>query len=120
AGGVVYVGDEEGWLHAVEAASGRARWTFETGGEIYASVLPLGERLIFGSYDGFLYALRAADGSVAWKYETPDRIHATPGFSRGRLLVAGCDATLHMIDAASGEALAEAGIGAPCGAAPAA
>ena len=41
-----------GVFHAVDAATGKARWTFKTGAEIKSSPVVAGNRVLIGSYDG--------------------------------------------------------------------
>ena len=42
AGGLVYIGDLGGVVHAVDAATGKAAWTFKTGGEVKSSPVVVG------------------------------------------------------------------------------
>ena len=51
AGGIVYIGDLCGVLHAVDAASGKAVWTFKTDGEVKSSPVVAGDTVLIGSYD---------------------------------------------------------------------
>ena len=53
----VYLGDEDGVFHAIDRATGKSRWKFATGGEIYSSAAVTDGRIVFGSYDNNLYCL---------------------------------------------------------------
>jgi outer membrane protein assembly factor BamB len=74
----VFVGDEEGTLHAVDRESGRPLWKpFDSEGEIKggATLLPPdpatgAPRVMFGSHDGKLYSLNAATGEQLWAFDT--------------------------------------------------
>jgi outer membrane protein assembly factor BamB len=69
AGGLVYVAQiDQHTLHALDANSGAAKWTFTAGGRIDSPPIFWNGRLLFGSADGWVYALRAADGALLWKY----------------------------------------------------
>ena len=46
----------------MDAASGKAVWTFKTQSEIKSSPVVAGDRVLIGSYDSSLYALGAKDG----------------------------------------------------------
>ena len=70
ANGTVYIGDLTGVVHAVDAATGKAKWTFKTGAEMKSSPVVVGARVLIGSYDGSLYALEAATGKQLWKATT--------------------------------------------------
>jgi len=86
--GVVYVGDLDGVFHAVDAATGKPRWTFKTEGEIRSSPNVAGDRVYFGSYDQTIYGLSAVTG--------------TPAIDRDTVYVSGCDEQLRAINAATG------------------
>jgi outer membrane protein assembly factor BamB len=104
-GGVVYVGDLDGVLHAVDAATGKTRWTYKTEGEIKSSPNWADGRIYIGSYDQYLYCLSANTGALVWKYETQGPVHCTPAFDKGRVFVSGCDGNFRAIDAATGKEL---------------
>ena len=55
--GVVYVGNKDGSLYALDAESGAKRWSFKTGDEVYASPAVVGGIVFVASADGNLYAL---------------------------------------------------------------
>jgi outer membrane protein assembly factor BamB len=109
AGGRVFVGDDEGTVHAVDFATGKELWTFKTDGEMEATPLVLGDVVYQGSGDGFLYALEAATGKLKWKYETGDKImgganHVKNPHGEGEwVLVGSYDTNLHCVDAATGK-----------------
>ena len=55
--GALYVGDEHGYIHALDPASGERRWSYQTGGGVYASPAVAEGTAYIGSDDGNLYAL---------------------------------------------------------------
>ena len=102
AAGVVYIGDLTGVLHAVDAATGKVRWTFKTGSEIKSSPVVAGNRVLIGSYDGSLYALDVATGKQVWKVETENYVHATPAIWNGVAYFGGCDEIFHGVRISDG------------------
>ncbi len=91
----VYFGDETGKLHAVDAATGKARWIFTADGRDHLlGQLRAGDCILFGSYDNRLYCLRPESGKAVWKVETDGYVHGTPAIAGGDTLVAGCDGFL--------------------------
>jgi outer membrane protein assembly factor BamB len=56
-GGILYVGDRVGFLHAFDADSGEHLWKFETGNAVYSSPLVTDDTIYFGSNDGYVYAI---------------------------------------------------------------
>ena len=67
-GRMVYVGDRGGTFHAVDATTGEAAWTFQTGAMILkpASFSTDNRRIVFGSEDMHVYCL-LPDGKLLWK-----------------------------------------------------
>ena len=108
AGGIVYIGDLTGVLHAVDAATGKAKWTFKTGAEIKSSPVVAGTRVLIGSYDGSLYALDAATGKQVWKVETENYVHATPAIWNGVAYFGGCDEIFHGVRISDGVEVVQA------------
>lgn len=70
AGGAAFIGSTDGFIYAVEAATGALRWKARTGGRVTSSPAVAGGRVFAGSYDGLVYALDAATGKVAWTFRT--------------------------------------------------
>ncbi|MCA9039747.1 MAG: PQQ-binding-like beta-propeller repeat protein [Planctomycetaceae bacterium] len=98
----VYVGDEDGKLHAVDRVTGKKVWTFTTDDEISGCVALYKDKVIVGSYDSSLYCLDAETGEKAWSFETGDRINGSPGLVENFTFVAGCDFHLRVIDVEAG------------------
>ena len=68
AGGTVYFGSSaDGTVYALDAATGRQRWTFITGGPVRLAPTVAQDRVYFGSDDGWVYCLSATDGALVWK-----------------------------------------------------
>ncbi|MBI5395434.1 MAG: PQQ-binding-like beta-propeller repeat protein [Verrucomicrobia bacterium] len=53
---------------ALDAADGRMRWKFLTGGPVRFAAAGWRDRVFVASDDGWLYALALADGRVLWKH----------------------------------------------------
>jgi len=70
--GVVYVGSDDGRLHAIEATSGKERWAFATGGMIRSRPTISDGALYMQSDDGMLYRLDASAGTLQWKVRVSD------------------------------------------------
>jgi outer membrane protein assembly factor BamB len=77
AGGSIYVGVPD--LHrvvALDAKSGKTRWTFLAGGRLDGPPTIHEDLCLFGAHDGWVYAVRAEDGVLAW------RLRVAPNESR--------------------------------------
>ena len=93
----IYLGDEDGVIHAVDRASGQKNWTFTTEAEIAGGAAILDDRIIVGSHDSFLYCFNP-DGTLEWKIATEDRINCSAAIAGGSTFVTGCDEHLRVID----------------------
>ncbi|MGH9830098.1 MAG: PQQ-binding-like beta-propeller repeat protein, partial [Blastocatellia bacterium] len=91
-GGVAYFGSWDGKEYAVEAATGKKIWEFDTGGSPSRSGAAYAEgALYFGDITGHLYALDAATGKQKWKVKIdPHRVAvatSSPIFYKGRVYI---------------------------------
>jgi len=84
-GGSVYFGSSvDNTIYALDAASGRLRWSVYTDGPVRLAPTIRQGKLYAGSDDGFVYCLKASDGSVIWKFKAaphPDKV-----LGNGRLI----------------------------------
>jgi len=107
--GLVYVGDWNGVVWALDARTGAKRWTYRTGGEIKGSVALAGGRVFIGSYDGHVYALNALTGKLAWRASAQPRLGSTgtfyssPAVAYGRVYIGSTDGKMYSFGAASGK-----------------
>ena len=106
--GVVYGGNWSGQVYALDAETGKPRWTYQTDGEVKGSAAVAGGRVYIGSYDGHVYALDAADGRFLWRASSQTRIgtqgrfYSTPAVAYGRIYVGSTDGKVYSFGAASG------------------
>ena len=68
AGGMVFIGDGDGRVTAIDAATGKTKWTFLTAGPIMQPPTLWQGRAYVGSADGYVYALTAATGRMLWRF----------------------------------------------------
>jgi len=117
ADGVVYVGDWRGRVYALDAATGRVRWTFQGKGRIKGAVARSGNRLYVGSYEGYLYALNAKTGKLIWRTKSQDRLggrgylYSTPTAAYGRVYIGSTDHKVYSFGATSGKLIWSQGTG---------
>lgn len=67
----IYVGTTEGKLFCLEAKTGSARWSFQTGSDIYTAPALDAENVYIGSWDGHYYALDRREGRLRWAWSPP-------------------------------------------------
>lgn len=114
----LFVGTEEGVLHAIDAA-GSAVWKFETGKPIKARPAVIGDAVYVASDSGYLYKLDTRSGAERWRAKidsgSPARIPTSDEKSRWdrygssviaddrQLYIASRDNHLYALDIATGE-----------------
>ena len=109
--GKVFIGCDDGKLHALDLQTGKSLWQFETDGAIESSPLVLGGDVFFGSGDGALYRVRGDNGRLVWKYQTDDQILGSPNWLEDpagkdpRIIVGSYDFRLHCVSFSEGQAL---------------
>ena len=60
-------------LHALDAQTGKPRWSFTAGGRIDSPPTWSAGRVYFGCADGYVYCLRDRDGELVWKFRAAPR-----------------------------------------------
>ena len=68
AGNLVFIGNSDGVVKALDAADGRERWTAHTGGALRLPPSIADGRALVGSADGWIYAYEAATGRLLWRF----------------------------------------------------
>lgn len=106
--------DDAGTVHALERATGRARWRRATGpaaalhwagvsGDFWtSSPTVVGERVVVGGADGAVYALDLATGAVGWRHATGGRVRSSPAVRDGVVYAASFDGVVYALDLATG------------------
>jgi outer membrane protein assembly factor BamB len=82
-------------IHALDAKTGKAQWTFMTNARVESSPAVVGTRVFVGSTDGRLYELNAAKGTKSWDFDAGAAITASPAVAAGRLVVGTHDGRLY-------------------------
>jgi outer membrane protein assembly factor BamB len=65
--GTVYAGNRDGYMYAIDAATGNLKWRYKTDGPILFSAAYKDGMIYFASNDAHAYALNANNGSLVWK-----------------------------------------------------
>ena len=68
AGGLIFLGGDDGKIRALDASSGQKKWTFQTAGPIMQPPTIDDGRAYVGSGDGHIYALEATSGRLLWRF----------------------------------------------------
>ena len=100
--GVVYVGSYDGYVYALNAATGAKLWSFLTGGEVFSSPAVANGVVYVGSEDNNVYALNATTGAKLWNYTTGNGVDSSPAVANGVVYAASYDGNLYAFRLAGG------------------
>ncbi|MDQ7826231.1 MAG: PQQ-binding-like beta-propeller repeat protein [Candidatus Eremiobacteraeota bacterium] len=102
--GTLYTAGGNNRLCAIDSATGKEKWHFDTGEAFESSPLPGSDgSVIFASKDGHITALDGKDGARKWEFRTGSIYESTPVLSAdGTLYVKGQN-NLFALDSTTGE-----------------
>ena len=101
ANGVVYVGSEDTYLYAFNAATGAQIWKAQVGvagangffnGELVDAQPAVGTNAVYvtaGSFNASLYAFELATGKLLWRFETVDGLASSATVANGLVYFCG-------------------------------
>jgi eukaryotic-like serine/threonine-protein kinase len=103
--GTVYCGSRDGFLYALDAASGGQRWRFDHQVSwVIGSPAVWEGRVYVGSSDGgFLQAVDARTGREAWRVRIPGIVWSSPAIAGTTLYVGDGSGTFYAFDARLGQ-----------------
>ncbi len=106
-GGVVYVGGFDDHLHALDLATGTAKWKYKVGGERPDAIkAPVGVHdgaVYAGTVDGTYHCVDATTGKPRWRVEVGAGVTSGPNFHGGDVLFGADDETLYCLSRADGK-----------------
>ncbi len=91
----VIIGGRDKRLHAIDRATGKGVWTFQSRGQVDSSPVICGDAIIVGSEDGRLYCIALADGQERWAYEIGAAVTASPAAADGLIIIGAEDGNLY-------------------------
>jgi len=93
----VYVGDTANRFHALDAKSGKTRWSWRTGGDVIGAAVDGSahpKAVYYASLDAVVRAVNPGNGNQRWKRDGGTRAVAPPIALDGTVVVAGLTPTL--------------------------
>lgn len=101
--GMVYVGDSNDEVYALNASTGHISWQFHTGSMIESSPVVASGRIYIGSFDHYLYSIDAETGKLDWRFHTNDVVYSSPALAGDNVVFGSVDGNVYAVDAASGK-----------------
>ena len=81
------------------AATGKARWTFDTGAVMHSSPAVVHGVVYIGCRDNNLYAIDAATGNERWRFIGGDWFNSSPTVADGKVYIGCRDNNVYALDA---------------------
>ena len=100
--GVVFFAYFDGRLVAVDAKTGKPKWTTNLHSSLESSPIVVGDTLYIGDDKTNVVSLRASDGKILWQFNSPGAIKASPSYHDGRVYVADYEGAMFCLEAATG------------------
>lgn len=87
AAGKVVLGGRDKLVHGLDAATGKAAWTFATRGRVDGSPVIAGDKVCVASGDGRVYVLDLATGAKREEFDTGSPISTSPAVATARIVI---------------------------------
>lgn len=97
ANGIVVLGGRDKFVHALDARTGKALWTFTTRARVDSSPAIASGRVYVGSGDGKLYVLDMKTGTKISEFEAGAPLSASPAIANGYLVIGSQDGVLYAL-----------------------
>jgi outer membrane protein assembly factor BamB len=104
--GVLFVGTDQGWVHAFGMGDGGEWWRAQASGKI-VGLANDGGRLYATSADGNVYAWEMGSGASIWVLNTGSELGAAPLTDGGSVLVGTTAGEIRYIEASGGQELTD-------------
>jgi len=102
AGNTVYVGTKNGFLLALDPATGNERWRVDLGDYIVRSTPAVADGTVYVEAGFALYALDAVTGSKRWTFTTLYASDSSPTVVNGTVYVGTQEGYIYAVDTATG------------------
>ncbi len=102
ADGVVYIGDLDGSLFALDLLDGEKKWEFNSEIGFIASPSIRDGRIYLGDIDGIFHCVDL-DGKPLWRHEAMAEIDSSANFYKDNVIYGSQDATLYCLNQQSGK-----------------
>lgn len=86
--GLVFIGADDGYLHALNSTSGKEVWSDNLGSQLVSSPVLSSNGIVYeATTGGMVEAFTASNGNLVWSYNLQNVITASPVLDNGHLFV---------------------------------
>jgi outer membrane protein assembly factor BamB len=96
ANGTTYVGSLDGYLYALDLASGKAKWTYKAG-PIKGGPSVRGDKVFVGDVDGTFHCVNASNGKKNWTFDAGGEVTSGGNFSDDSVIFGAYDEHLRCL-----------------------
>jgi eukaryotic-like serine/threonine-protein kinase len=100
--GMVYIGNVNHHVYALNAATGAKQWSFTAGAAVESSPAVANGVVYVGSDDDNVYALNAATGVSLWRFTAGLPVVSSPAVANGVVYIGGQDGNLYAFHLSGG------------------
>ena len=100
--GMLYVGNMDGRLYALDAATGVLRWYYTTSGPLTSTPLIDGNLMFFGSNDARMHGIDLRSRKNVWTVVTKDWVLSSPRIDNGLVFFGSNDRRVFAVEADNG------------------
>ena len=97
ADGLLYVADDAGRVHCLDAETGKLYWMYDTGYEIWSSTLVVDGKVYVGTRKNFVVLAAGRQAKLLAEISLGSQVRSTPAVSDGVLYVGSDDGHLYAI-----------------------
>lgn len=101
-GDLLLTADADGDVYALDAATGKVRWSAETDARVIAGPTVYGDLVLLGTLDAEAIALKRSDGTLAWRVTLSSEVLAPPVGENNVVIVRCGDGKVFGLSADSG------------------
>ncbi|MBN1260282.1 MAG: PQQ-like beta-propeller repeat protein [Anaerolineae bacterium] len=105
AGDRFIVGNGDGVVYALELATGKLAWSFQTQERVWAKPLVIEDMVYVASLDRTLYALSLDDGSLRWSFDAVGALASSPVVAGNSLWFGDFGDRIYQVDPTTGDLL---------------
>jgi outer membrane protein assembly factor BamB len=97
----VFIGSDDGFLHAVNLSTGRSAWKFDAGDKVRSTPTIANELIYVGSESGEFFAVDYR-GALKWRFQAKRGISSSPAASAQAVYASSQDGVLYCLGAQDG------------------